>query len=1013
MFANAYARALRITNNVVQNNGGGYGTIRVGTPDLPAPNTSNHNENLVIAQNRVIQNAGTNLAGGIGVFAGADSYEIAGNDICGNFSAEYGGGISAYGLSPNGKIHDNRIYFNRSYDEGGGIMIGGELPATPGALSPGSGPVTIEGNQIQDNLANDDGGGIRFLMAGNFPITVRNNMIVNNVSTHEGGGVALDDAPDVRFVNNTVMKNITTATALTSNGLPAPAGLSTGANSTQLQATLPAGSPAFSRPLLFNNIFWDNRAGARAGDTVTGIGVTGDATPINHWDLGTADGSGLLTPTNSVLQDTTGTISSPTNRVADPNVVATYDTSVDFAAWRTNPNFVGAILVVTDLPPNLLGNYHLKNDTSPAYNSGAASKTVGALTVAAPATDYDGQTRPGFGAFDIGADEIAGPPADLAITKTDGRSSVSAGTQISYTITVRNNGPNAVTGATVTDTVPSGTAGLTNVTWTCAATVGSSCSAASGSGNALATTVSLANSGSATITVTGTFGSATSGTLTNTATVTAPTAISDPNLANNTATDSDTIVPAADLKITKSDGVTTPAFGSIVTYTVAVSNLGPAAVTGAIVNDAVPTGLTGVSWTCTPTINAPTRCLTAGGTGSIANRSVNIASGGLVTFTVTGTVATTGTLANTATVAAPSGTIELDPSNNSATDTDTVPLPTLTLPSLAVLDAFNRANANTLGAGWNQSVSSGSAALRVNGNQAFANAQGQALWSTSFGATQGAAFDLANASSPALILKATGGSTNSPANYILVTYDNAAHTVVVSTTDAGGTTQRASFAVTLAAADTLSVIAYDNGSVSVWKNGQLIGVVRIPTSGSGAWTQGTGGGRIGIRLPSGSRVDNFRGGTVSAIAPASVNLVLLGTRTLQLGMSGPDVTQLQTILNNYGFAVTINGAFGPKTQQAVKTLQRRFRLRATGVVNKALLRRLGGGPRLGSRSLRLGMRGSDVTQLQRILRKRGRAVTINGSFGPRTRRAVMVQQQRFGLRATGVANGTFFKRLAK
>ena len=34
IFANAYARYLQITNNVVQNNGGGYGTIRIGTPDL-------------------------------------------------------------------------------------------------------------------------------------------------------------------------------------------------------------------------------------------------------------------------------------------------------------------------------------------------------------------------------------------------------------------------------------------------------------------------------------------------------------------------------------------------------------------------------------------------------------------------------------------------------------------------------------------------------------------------------------------------------------------------------------------------------------------------------------------------------------------------------------------------------------------------------------------------------------------------------------------------------------------
>ena len=68
IFANGYARNLQITNNVIQSNGGAYGTIRIGTPDLPAPDTNNHNEGVRIANNRIIQNAGTNQAGGIGLF---------------------------------------------------------------------------------------------------------------------------------------------------------------------------------------------------------------------------------------------------------------------------------------------------------------------------------------------------------------------------------------------------------------------------------------------------------------------------------------------------------------------------------------------------------------------------------------------------------------------------------------------------------------------------------------------------------------------------------------------------------------------------------------------------------------------------------------------------------------------------------------------------------------------------------------------------------------------------------
>ena len=152
--------------------------------------------------------------------------------------------------------------------------------------------MNIYNNLIQANLANDDGGGVRFLMAGNYPMSVFNNFIVNNVSTHEGGGIGINDAPNVRVYNNTIMKNITTATAVTSNGSPAPAGLSTSMNSVLLQATLPGGASSFSDPLLFNNIFWDNRAGSSSGGAVIGLGAAGDLAPIEYWDLGVADGTG-------------------------------------------------------------------------------------------------------------------------------------------------------------------------------------------------------------------------------------------------------------------------------------------------------------------------------------------------------------------------------------------------------------------------------------------------------------------------------------------------------------------------------------------------------------------------------------------------------------------------------------------------------------------------------------------------------------------------------------------------
>jgi uncharacterized repeat protein (TIGR01451 family) len=92
--------------------------------------------------------------------------------------------------------------------------------------------------------------------------------------------------------------------------------------------------------------------------------------------------------------------------------------------------------------------------------------------------------------------------ADLSITKSDGSGTYTPGGTATYTLQVVNNGPDAVTNATVTDTLPNGTT-LRGV-WTCSATSGSTCAAASGGavgGNAVNVGVNLVNGGQATISV--------------------------------------------------------------------------------------------------------------------------------------------------------------------------------------------------------------------------------------------------------------------------------------------------------------------------------------------------------------------------------------------------------------------------------------------------------------------------------------------------------------------------------
>lgn len=105
---------------------------------------------------------------------------------------------------------------------------------------------------------------------------------------------------------------------------------------------------------------------------------------------------------------------------------------------------------------------------------------------------------------------------------------------------------------------------------------------------------------------------------------------------------------------------------------------------------------------------------------------------------------------------------------------------------------------------------------------------------------------------------------------------------------------------------------------------------------------------VALDIPAPSTPDSIAPGAApeppasrTSAPAATVTYRVLGARILRLGSRGADVRELQRILRKRGFRVTSDGSFGAKTHTAVKVLQRRFKLRATGIVNAALLRRLG------------------------------------------------------------------------
>lgn len=164
-----------------------------------------------------------------------------------------------------------------------------------------------------------------------------------------------------------------------------------------------------------------------------------------------------------------------------------------------------------------------------ALSTGVTFGATGRYVLQLSATDTE------FTTVDEVVVNVMPAAADLSITKSNNATSVTAGSPVTYTIVVSNAGPQAVTGATVADALP---ATLSGATWTCAP---ATACAASGTGN-VNTTVNLGVGGSATFTVTATLASSARGTLANTANIAVPAGYVDPNLTNNSATDSDAIV---------------------------------------------------------------------------------------------------------------------------------------------------------------------------------------------------------------------------------------------------------------------------------------------------------------------------------------------------------------------------------------------------------------------------------------------------------------------------------------
>jgi len=166
-------------------------------------------------------------------------------------------------------------------------------------------------------------------------------------------------------------------------------------------------------------------------------------------------------------------------------------------------------------------------------NASTSSAATGDLTNTATVAAGPGQTDPVPGnnsATDTDTITLSG---DIQIAITDNTTSYVANEVKTYTITVTNNGPSNITGVLVSNTFLNGNGSSTS--WTCTPSAGASCGSANDLGD-VNVTVNLNSGASVTIQLIAQVVAAPSGELSNRATVTSAT---DPNPANDTATDTD------------------------------------------------------------------------------------------------------------------------------------------------------------------------------------------------------------------------------------------------------------------------------------------------------------------------------------------------------------------------------------------------------------------------------------------------------------------------------------------
>jgi parallel beta-helix repeat protein len=301
--------------------------------------------NVTIANCNVYGNSAYDNGGGIYLYS-ADGAVLTGNRVFSNTTGNNGGGLSV-SWSDDPALTGNAVFSNTSSYHGGGIQVNG----CDGA--------TLTDNDIVGNQAGADGGGISLSRSDDAALV--SNRILGN-GANRGGGVYLFNSEDATLTNNVVAENWVTS------------GTGDGAG-----GCVSASTARFLHTTMARNRVEQGQS--------QGIRVSSGAT---------------LWMTNTILVGHTVGI-----EVA-PEATATLSCTLwGTGEWANADDWEVSGTLVTGSPAcNLWGEPGFLDPERGDYHIRADSDAVDTGVDAGVTVDIDGDSRPFYDGYDIGADEF-------------------------------------------------------------------------------------------------------------------------------------------------------------------------------------------------------------------------------------------------------------------------------------------------------------------------------------------------------------------------------------------------------------------------------------------------------------------------------------------------------------------------------------------------------------------------------------------------------------------------------